>query len=50
MDFQKALACSIVSAELPENITVDTSAIFVFVVSRDARLADRLTCMHSGNQ
>lgn len=27
IDFQKALACSIVSAELPANITVDTSAI-----------------------
>ena len=27
IDFQKALACSIVSTELPENITVDTSAI-----------------------
>lgn len=30
IDFQKALACSIVSAELPEKITVDTSAILFF--------------------
>lgn len=49
IDFQKALAFSMVSAELPENSTVDISAILFSIVSRDARLLSNFAQDHQAN-